>query len=64
MAIVYPPETPANERAQYLQRPPRIVVDVADKIQTARNDLGVNEVDDETAGMSRARKVERWTGHH
>jgi hypothetical protein len=59
MMVVYPPEIPANEKAQYLQRPPRIVVGMADKIQTARNDFGVSAVDDETAGISSARKVEK-----
>jgi len=60
-ATSVPPDIPENPRAQYFHRPERKVVAIADKIQTDKKDLGVRAEEVETAGMSSARKVEKWT---
>lgn len=51
-------------RAQYLYRPPRPVVSMQDKIQTARKELEERGAEVDVAGMRRARNVDRWTAGH
>jgi hypothetical protein len=50
-----------NTRAQYRYRPPRTVVTIADKIQTARKEFGVRGGEEDIEGTNKARNVDRCT---
>jgi hypothetical protein len=59
----YPPNTLDNVRVQYFHRPHNKVNGMTDKIQTARNDCGASGEEEDTAGISNERNVERCTMH-
>lgn len=59
--FAHPPDIPENVRAQYFHRPARKVVIVQDKSHTATKDFDERDVEEEVAGISRARNVEKCT---
>jgi hypothetical protein len=55
----HPPDIPAATRAQYLHRPERNVVTMADNSQTDKKDLEDRGADDDRLGIIKERNVDR-----
>ena len=57
----HPPDIPANPSAQYFHLPAKEVVKSADSNHTGTKDFGPSGAEEETFGIIRARKVDKWT---